>query len=329
MLFLTNLNRLQDINIGSFKSWSYKDFSREFFVPVSFELTMALQATLSNAHCSRCMTTTLRTIQKFSTGVLRREMKVVPISAFADNYMYLLIDEKSKEAAVIDPVNIESIDKAVKEFNVKLTSSLVTHHHWDHACGVTDVADKYNVKIYGGDDRIARLTNKIADNAHFKVGNLDVKCLHTPCHTTGSYCYYISDGSGDEVVFTGDTLFIGGCGRFFEGNAEDMDRALNDVLGSLPSETKIYCGHEYTVNNLKFALSVEPTNENIRKKLVWAQEQRKAGNCTVPSTIGEEKSYNPFMRVRSKSKDLLEATKSTNPIAVMGKLRSMKNDFYS
>uniref|UniRef100_A0A915PUU1 hydroxyacylglutathione hydrolase n=1 Tax=Setaria digitata TaxID=48799 RepID=A0A915PUU1_9BILA len=242
----------------------------------------------------------LTVIRKISTAVVSRKMKVIPVAALSDNYMYLLVDEKTNNAAVVDPVDLEGINKAVKEAGVKLTSSLVTHHHWDHAGATKELSNVYNgLSIYGGDDRIIGITNKVRDGDTFKIGELDVKCLCTPCHTTGSVCYYVTDRSDDRVVFTGDTLFVAGCGRFFEGTATEMDSALNDKLSSLPNDTKVYCGHEYTVDNLKFALSVEPKNDEIKKKLVWAEERRRSGDCTVPSTIGEEKRFNPFMRVQA------------------------------
>ncbi|CAG9534115.1 unnamed protein product [Cercopithifilaria johnstoni] len=271
----------------------------------------------------------LAVIRKISTTVVNRKMKVIPIPALSDNYMYLLIDEKTNNAAIVDPVNLKGINKAVKETGVKLTSSLITHHHWDHAGAAKELSDEYReLFIYGGDDRITSVTNKVGNGDVFKIGELDVKCICTPCHTTGSICYYVTDGNGDKVVFTGDTLFIGGCGRFFEGNAADMDSALNEKLGNLPNDTKIYCGHEYTVDNLKFAHSVEPKNDEITKKLVWAEEQRKAGKYTVPSTIEEEKRFNPFMRVRV-SDELRNVTKSADPISVMAKIRTMKNNFHT
>ncbi|VDN22022.1 unnamed protein product [Gongylonema pulchrum] len=269
----------------------------------------------------------LSLVRKFSVSRTIRAMKVIPIPALSDNYMYLLVDEKTSQAAVVDPVNLHSINAAVKAAGVTLTSSLVTHHHWDHASATEEISNAYNkLIIYGGDKRIGALTNEVRDGDTFKVGELDVKCLHTPCHTTGSTCYYVTDGSADKAVFTGDTLFIAGCGRFFEGNATQMDSALNEKLASLPDDTKVYCGHEYTVDNLKFAASVEPKNEEVKKKLAWAQERRRLGEYTVPSTIGDEKLFNPFMRVRI-SEELRNVANSTDPVTVMAKIRSMKNSF--
>uniref|UniRef100_A0A0R3S212 hydroxyacylglutathione hydrolase n=1 Tax=Elaeophora elaphi TaxID=1147741 RepID=A0A0R3S212_9BILA len=264
----------------------------------------------------------LAVIRKFSIAIVNRKMKVIPIPALSDNYMYLLIDEKTSNAAIVDPVNLKGVSLQFKAEYSTLTFR-------DHAGATKELSDEYRgLFIYGGDDRIAGITNKVRDGDIFKIGELDVKCLYTPCHTTGSICYYVTDANGDKVVFTGDTLFIGGCGRFFEGNATDMDSALNEKLGSLPNDTKVYCGHEYTVDNLKFAHSVEPKNDEIMKKLAWAEKRRKAGNYTVPSTIEEEKRFNPFMRVRV-SDELRNVTKSADPVTIMEKIRSMKNNFHA
>ncbi|VDK47179.1 unnamed protein product [Anisakis simplex] len=256
-------------------------------------------------------------------------MRIVPIPALTDNYMYLLVDESSKQAAIVDPVDIPAIQSALQTSGTELSAALVTHHHWDHAGETGNLADKYDSRlpIYGGDDRISKLNNKVKDGDTFKIGSLHVKCIFTPCHTTGHICYFVtSENSDQKVVFTGDTLFIGGCGRFFEGSATDMHKALNEKLASLPDETEVYCGHEYTVTNLRFAQSVEPKNEEVSKKLEWAKAKQKNHEPTIPSTIGDEKRFNPFMRV-SKSEELQKLAKSTDPIAVMALIREMKNKF--
>lgn len=253
-------------------------------------------------------------------------MKVTAVDALSDNYMYLLEDTTNRVSAIVDPVSLDNIKDVVSASESQLTCALVTHHHWDHAGATRELSDEYRgITIYGGDERISRMNQKVHDGQTFEIGNLKVKCLSTPCHTSGSICYYVTDND-EKAVFTGDTLFIGGCGRFFEGTAEQMDRALNDVLASLPDDTKVYCGHEYTVDNLKFALSVEPDNDYVERKLKWAKEQRAAHKRTVPSTIGEEKTYNPFMRVRT-SETLQKSAGSTNPVNVMGRIRERKNAF--
>lgn len=254
-------------------------------------------------------------------------MKVKYLPALSDNYMYLLIDESSKTCAAIDPVEPKKLVEAVEKEKLKLTTVLTTHHHWDHAGGNNELVKLVpGLDICGGDNRVDALTRKVTHDDTLKVGSLLVRCLMTPCHTSGHICYYVT-GSQDEtpVVFTGDTMFIGGCGRFFEGTADQMYKALVDVLGSLPGETKVFCGHEYTVQNLKFAQHVEPGNPAVKNKLAWAEEQVRGNSATVPSTITEEFSYNPFMRVREKS--VQAHAKQADPIATMASIRAEKDTF--
>jgi len=260
----------------------------------------------------------------------RNEMKVCILPALDDNYMYLLIDEKTKEAAIVDPVEPKKVVAAVEAEKVKLSTVLTTHHHYDHAGGNAELVKLVpGLTVLGGDDRVDALTQKVGDGDQFSVGQLNIRCLFTPCHTKGHICYFVTSNSepdSDPLVFTGDTLFIGGCGKFFEGTAEQMHRALNEVLGNLPNNTRVYCGHEYTVNNLKFAKHVEPDNEDIQKKLLWAQELRAENQSTIPSTIGEEKKFNPFMRVDIESVQN-RVQKSKDSIATMDALRKLKNNF--
>lgn len=259
----------------------------------------------------------------------KRRMQITAIPANADNYMYLVVDEKNKLAAIVDPVDVNSILDTVRDKTVRLEAAFVTHHHWDHAGGTGALKKSTDsLKIYGGDQqRIEAIDIVLEDQQHFQLGSLKVTALKTPCHTSTHVCYYVVDESSNQrAVFTGDTLFIGGCGRFFEGTAKQMNQALNEKLGSLPDDTLVYCGHEYTVKNLQFALTIEPNNENIKKKLSWAEAERASGRYTVPSTIAEEKTYNPFMRVEVPT--VQEKLHTNNdPIATMQKLRELKNNF--
>ncbi|CAK5088212.1 unnamed protein product [Meloidogyne enterolobii] len=267
-------------------------------------------------------------IRKFSTS-LKQKMRVIPIPANADNYQYLIIDSKSSKGAIVDPVDVDGFFNVIKKENADLFMALVTHHHWDHAGGTEELkSKKSDVKIYGGDaKRIKSIDYVVEDNEESEFGNLKIRALKTPCHTSTHICYYVTDeAENQKCVFTGDTLFIGGCGRFFEGTAEEMNYALNEKLGKLPDDTKVYCGHEYTIKNLEFASSVEPNNPNILSKLEWAKNLRKQNGFTVPSTIGEEKTFNPFMRVNNVG--IQEKLGTLNdPIATMQKLRDLKNKF--
>ncbi|KZS12396.1 hydroxyacylglutathione hydrolase, mitochondrial isoform X1 [Daphnia magna] len=256
------------------------------------------------------------------------KMKVHIIPALQDNYMYLLIDESSNEAAVVDPVNPSKVIEMANQENVKLTTVLTTHHHWDHAGGNEELVKLVpGLAVYGGDDRIGALNKKVSHGDKLQVGNLEIQCLFTPCHTSGHICYYLPPSSvnGQAAVFTGDTLFQGGCGRFFEGTADQMYHALIDVLGGLPDDTRVYCGHEYSLQNLAFGLHVEPNNESVVKRISWAKEQRAKSEPTVPSLLSEEKLFNPFMRVNELT--VQRHAKQNDPIETMKILRTEKDSF--
>lgn len=255
------------------------------------------------------------------------DIKILP--ALQDNYMYLLIDKATNTAAIVDPVDPPTVLQAVQESNVNLTTVLTTHHHWDHAGGNEALVKQVpGLEVYGADDRIGALTKKVKHNNIINIGNLLIQCLFTPCHTKGHVCYFVtSPQEGSQcVVFTGDTLFIAGCGKFFEGTADQMFNAMT-ILGSLPDETKVYCGHEYTLPNLQFAAHVEPNNEEIVKKFAWAQQRREAGLPTVPSTIGEEKKYNPFMRVSERP--IMRHANALAPIEAMKNIRQEKDTWHA
>ncbi|XP_037767673.1 hydroxyacylglutathione hydrolase, mitochondrial isoform X1 [Chelonia mydas] len=260
--------------------------------------------------------------------VTQTNMKVELLPALTDNYMYLIIDEETKEAAIVDPVQPQKVVEVVRKHGVKLTTVLTTHHHWDHAGGNEKLVKmESGLRVYGGDNRVGALTQKVSHSTSFQVGSLHVKCLYTPCHTSGHICYYVTKPNSSEppAVFTGDTLFVAGCGKFFEGTPEEMYKALIEILGRLDPETRVYCGHEYTINNLKFARHVEPNNAAIQQKLAWAKAKYDSGEPTIPSTIAEEFTYNPFMRVREKT--VQQHAGETDPIRTMGAIRKEKDNF--
>jgi len=192
----------------------------------------------------------------------------------------------------------------------------------DHAGGNQLVVDRYHVPVYGGDPRIQALTNLLTkESPSFSIGQFQLQCLFTPCHTSGHVCYYWPSTSSDpastpSVVFTGDTLFLSGCGKFFEGTAEQMYHSLN-VLTALPSTTLVYPGHEYTKKNMKFALTIEPDN----KALIDAYKK----GPIVPRSIATELKLNPFLRTSEPS--IQTTLNETDPIAVLAKLRQLKDQF--
>lgn len=263
------------------------------------------------------------------TNINHTSMKVKILPALSDNYMYLLMDEKTKEAAIVDPVEPKTVLAAVEETGANLTTVLTTHHHWDHAGGNKQLVSLFDkpLRVLGGDDRIEALTQKVGHGDKIKVGSLDIECLFTPCHTQGHICYNITSPEPEHssAVFTGDTLFIGGCGKFFEGNAVEMHKALIQILGSLPDHTHVYCGHEYAIQNLSFGLHVEPNNKAIQDKLAWVHERRDKSLPSVPSTIGEEKQINPFMRVTEAP--VQEHAGTTEAVATMAAIRCEKDNW--
>lgn len=238
-----------------------------------------------------------------------------------NNYAYLVTDEKTKEAVIVDPAHppevLPHIKKAVDK-GAKLTSVINTHHHHDHAGGNAEMLKAYPVPVIGGNN-CDLVTKTPGHNEEFTVGQgIKVKALHTPCHTQDSICYLFQDGN-DRAVFTGDTLFIGGCGRFFEGTPEEMDKALNVTLGSLPDDTRVYPGHEYTKGNVKFGIKVMQS-ESIKKLESFAKNNKQTQG---KFTIGDEKEHNVFMRLDDPA--VQKFTGKTDRVDVMGALREAKN----
>ncbi|KAM9305443.1 hydroxyacylglutathione hydrolase-like protein [Gastrophryne carolinensis] len=255
-------------------------------------------------------------------------MKVKVISVLEDNYMYLVIEEHTRDAIAVDASVAKKLLDVVRKEDVNLKAILTTHHHLDHSRGNSDLVERFpGLLVYGADDRIGGLTHKVVHNQVLKFGDINVRCLFTPCHTSGHICFYMwEDGCPDApALFSGDTLFIGGCGQFFEGTAEQMYKNLLETFSSLPPETKVFCGHEHTVRNLKFALKVEPDNEHVKEKLAWAKARDEDDIPTVPSSLDEEFLYNPFMRVREEA--VQKFTGKTDPVEVMRVLRKEKDNF--
>ncbi|KAJ0487635.1 putative hydroxyacylglutathione hydrolase [Helianthus annuus] len=256
-------------------------------------------------------------------------MKVIHIPCLEDNYSYLVIDENTKQGAVVDPVEPEKVIGVAKENGVELKLVLTTHHHWDHAGGNEKIKELVpGIKVYGGSiDNVKGCTNKVENGDKLSLGaDINILSLHTPCHTKGHISYYLTGKEEDDpAVFTGDTLFVAGCGKFFEGTAEQMHESLCVTLASLPKQTKVYCGHEYTVKNLQFAQTVEPENAKISQKLSWAQQQRQSGLPTIPSTIGEELEFNPFMR--ADLPEVQEKVGCKSPVEALRKIRELKDNW--
>lgn len=242
-----------------------------------------------------------------------------------NNYAYLLVDEKTKDAMVIDPANPPEVLPVLKQLidskEIKFRGVINTHHHYDHSGGNKELRQQFSdIAVIGGKDCPHLTRDYLKDGETFKIGSLSIKSLHTPCHTQDSICYYVEDGQ-DKAVFTGDTLFTAGCGRFFEGTPEEMYKALNSTLAALPDDTKVYPGHEYTKANVQFGLSVLDTEPLVNLSKFCDGSKRTEGVFT----IGDEKKHNVFMLVNDPQ--VQKATGAQEPVEVMRKLREMKNNF--
>ena len=239
-------------------------------------------------------------------------MKVEIIKCLQDNYSYLIINEKSQNACVIDPGEAKPIISLVEKKNINLKFILNTHHHYDHIGGNNELKKKYGAKIVGfknDKNRIPDIDILVVNNQTWSNENFEAKIIHIPGHTSGHICFYFSK---DKIAFTGDTLFSLGCGRIFEGTYEQMFDSLNK-LKKLPSDTKIYCGHEYTLKNSIFCSHHEKNNKNLEKKIFEIEDKLKNNLPTVPSTIEEELACNIFLRAKN--------------LEDFSKLRDLKDNF--
>jgi hydroxyacylglutathione hydrolase len=234
-------------------------------------------------------------------------LRVERVPTLRDNYTYLLICEKTGEAAVVDAPEAEPVLRRAEKTGARVTKILSTHHHPDHSMANPELAKRWDAPVYGhvsDAKRIPGFTTGLEEGDTVEVGAERARILFIPAHTRGHIAYVF-----DGAVFCGDTMFASGCGRLFEGTPAMMYRALVEKLGRLPGATRVYCGHEYTVGNLRFAAHVEPENEAVKRALARALEIRARAardwhdatpdEMTVPSTIADEHATNPFLRAGS------------------------------
>ena len=252
-------------------------------------------------------------------------MKIEIIPCLSDNYSYLIHDEESNTVAIIDPSEFKTCDKIIKKYN-KLDFILNTHHHADHVNGNLELKKKYNSKILGfGQDkkRIPGIDILLEENQKQKIGNLEFEVIFIPGHTKGHIAFFFSK---EKIAFTGDTLFSLGCGRVFEGTHEEMFYSLNKIK-NLPTDTKIYCGHEYTKSNLNFCLAYDPQNTFLKEKAIDIQKKLDSNLPTIPSILGQEIKTNIFLRCDDPKVKLALGLKDSSEVEVFSKLRDLKDSF--
>jgi hydroxyacylglutathione hydrolase len=224
-------------------------------------------------------------------------LKIEAIAAFNDNYIWLFRDTNTRAAWVVDPGDAAPVMKTLQEKDLQLAGILITHHHSDHVGGVAQLRAHYDVPVYGPSNTPASgITQPLREGEHINAAGCEFGVIEIPGHTLDHIAYFCAAPVGHvPFVFCGDTLFAGGCGRVFEGTLPMMYASLQKIA-QLPAATQIYCAHEYTLSNLKFALAVEPNNKNLQQRQNVDQEKRKRSEATVPSTLDIELATNPFLR---------------------------------
>jgi hydroxyacylglutathione hydrolase len=257
-------------------------------------------------------------------------LTITPIPAFSDNYIWTLYDKtKSGKAVLVDPGDAVVVERFLESHKLSLAAILITHHHADHTGGIAALAAGRDIAVYGpANEPIAGVTRRLVEgddvdlSAH-GVGRLRV--IDVPGHTRGHIAYV-----GADFVFCGDTLFAGGCGRLFEGTPAQMHASLAK-LAALPPTTRVYCTHEYTLANLRFARAIEPDNVALAERIVIEQSTRDRGEPTLPSTVALERQTNPFLRTTvesvSRSAARVAARELSSSVEVFAALREYKNVF--
>ena len=253
-------------------------------------------------------------------------MKIIPIPCLNDNYAYIVQDNITKTVGVVDPSEAKPIINYLKKEKLELNYILNTHHHFDHIGGNIELQKLYNSKIIGFKDdkhRIPGINITLNDGEKFKFGKSQIKVIHIPGHTSGHICFFFEK---EKIAFTGDTLFSLGCGRIFEGDHEQMLSSLNKIK-KLPTKTKIYCGHEYTLKNAEFCMKYDEKNLDLTNQFKKVKELRSKNLPTVPSVLEQELKSNIFLRCDQNDLKIKLNMENIEDYKVFKKVRDLKDAF--
>ena len=253
-------------------------------------------------------------------------IKIKQIPVLNDNYVYIIIDKDSGISACIDPSLAEPVIDYLEKKKIILDFILITHHHFDHVGGNIELKAKYGCKIVGNKEdkkRIPGIDILLSEGDKFKLGNSECEIIEVSGHTLGHISYFFGN---DKSLFCGDTLFSLGCGRIFEGTPKQMVNSLIKIR-NLPDDTMVFCGHEYSSSNAKFAISLDPKNKYLKKRIKKIKENINKGKPTVPFELGEDKLSNPFLRFDDKDFTIRIEMDSENSVENFRIIREMKDNF--
>jgi hydroxyacylglutathione hydrolase len=263
---------------------------------------------------------------EITTVPINEDVSVTILPALTDNYIFVLRDEKKKLTYVIDPSVADTVLALCEKNHWQLNGVLLTHHHGDHVDGASELAKKFTCPIYGNTKdqyRLPQITKGLTPDSEMDLDGLPVRFFATPGHTSGHMCYFFSTL---RVLFCGDTLFSFGCGRLFEGTADQMVESLGKIR-SLPAETLVFFAHEYTKKNLSFALTIEPENDELQKKYLQAQTLRGQHKPTVPSQLKDEIALSPFLRWDDQVLRQALTMDGATDVEVFSEVRERRNHF--
>lgn len=258
---------------------------------------------------------------------------VLHADAFEDNYIWLIVSDSAKDreprpVIIVDPGDEAPVFEKIEHENLRPVTILCTHHHWDHVGGASAIARQFEIPVYGpAEENISAVTRPVGngDAVSEPETGLQFRVLSVPGHTKGHIAYYT-----DDMLFCGDTLFSAGCGRLFEGTAEQMLSSLNKIA-ALPGETRVYCAHEYTAANLRFAMTIDPENEDVKHYAQQVNDLRQRGLPTLPSTLALEKDINPFLRTGTmaikRAAEEHSGLQLEDEVAVFAEVRQWKDHF--
>ena len=252
-------------------------------------------------------------------------LSVEPIKAYIDNYIWLV--STNEGSIVVDPGESKEILNLIDSNKIDLKGVLITHHHYDHTNGLLDLTNKMNLEVYGP-KKIEGINNIVKESDKFSLIGIDFEVIEIPGHTLDHLAFYSSNNK-DPILFCGDTLFAGGCGRVFEGTFEQMFKSLKKI-SNYPKETKIYCGHEYTLSNLKFALEVDENNKQLKDEYINVKKLISSDIPSLPTNLNKELKVNPFLRcneinIKNKVTDKFDII--DDELEIFTALRKWKDNF--